>query len=558
MKNLLICLSALMVSAAGAMTITEVDVNGTKVRMFEEMVAMKDGVKLYTVGALPSDGAKVSICWERNPYVKEERANLQQLAAQATGYLNKGYTKIWQHCRGCGMSEGDWIQYDNERADGLAALEWLRTLPFYNGNIFVNGLSYLASVHWLYLDAQPADVKAAVLNVQDCNRYNILYRNGCFKSALHGNWYVGGYKKKDKSLKRDAKVGWDLLPLKDYSLKRLGERVPHLDNAFAHPRPEDAYWQTPEGGSESRRALLGSTIPVLMRTGWYDIYTEGIFDMWHEMPKERRANCCLIVDAFDHGGARPKDRTKDSPCYFPNGTRHDNQIPLLDWCTNSAHAAAKHGKILYYTLWRNDWHECEEFTDGPNMLRFNLCADRSLRTAVNSNSDAATTLVYNPTNAPTFPGSGCLFFGGMQAQPEPNFHSGVISYTSAPFKKDTCVRGRMRITLNVNCNCDDTTYFVRVSVKKSDGKWWTLRDDIKPLCWDAPYKLGSRASVTMRMGDHSFLLQRGDVLRVDVAGNAQGAFVAHTNFKGPFAEQTQRRVATSSIFETSFIELPCE
>ena len=38
------------------------------------------------------------------------------------------------------MSEGDWIPYDSERADGLAMLEWVRRLPWYNGEIFVEVL----------------------------------------------------------------------------------------------------------------------------------------------------------------------------------------------------------------------------------------------------------------------------------------------------------------------------------------------------------------------------------------------------------------------------------
>ena len=210
---------------------------------FEEMVPMPDGVKLYTYGIRPAPGTKCPIVIMRNPYVPEKPVDLAAFARKQSGNLARGYAYLVQHCRGCGMSEGDWIPYESERADGLALLEWVRKLPWYNGEIFLEGGSYLSSVHWSYLDTNPPDIKGACLSIQEVNRYNIAYRNGFFKAGLHGGWFAKGYKKKSHSLQRDKSVSFSDFPLLDFSKRYWGEAVPALDNKLAHPNRDDPFWR---------------------------------------------------------------------------------------------------------------------------------------------------------------------------------------------------------------------------------------------------------------------------------------------------------------------------
>ena len=162
---------------------------------FEEMVAMPDGVRLYTYGVRPAQGVKCPIVIQRNPYMKNAKIDLNAYLKSQRANLKRGYAYIMQHCRGTGVSEGEWVPYEQERTDGLAFLEWVRARPWYNGEIFLEGGSYGASVHWSYLDTNPPDVKGAWLTVQEVDRYNIIYRNGFFKIGLHGGWFVKGYKK---------------------------------------------------------------------------------------------------------------------------------------------------------------------------------------------------------------------------------------------------------------------------------------------------------------------------------------------------------------------------
>lgn len=85
------------------------------------------------------------------------------------------------------------------------------------------------------------------------------------------------------------------------------------------------------------------------------------------------------------------------------------------------------------------------------------------------------TLVFNydPTDPPAFKGEGCL---------AENFddRKDVVSVQTPPFPKDTFVKGEMKLKLSVESNCQDTSFYVRISIKKPQYTYG-LRHDIPPL-----------------------------------------------------------------------------
>ncbi len=100
--------------------------------------------------------------------------------------------------------------------------------------------------------------------------------------------------------------------------------------------------------------------------------------------------------------------------------------------------------------------------------------------------------------------------------------------------------------------------YVRVSVRKDDGKWYLLRDDIISLSFaGGPCKAGEERRVAFRFADHAFRLEPGDILRLDVAG-ASPHFAPHPNVAGDAFACATPKVARITIDpDRSFIELPC-
>ena len=530
-----------LLSLLAAVAVQSAVTNGVEVRWFEDMMPAKDGVKLYTYGAVPKEGVRCPVVIERNPYVKERRIDGPAFARGQTDALKRGYAHVVQHVRGAGVSEGKRVPYEHEREDGLALLEYVRKLPWYNGEIYLAGGSYLSTVHWTYLDTNPPDVKGAFLAIQEVDRYNVCYRNGFFKTALHGGWFVKEFWKTDHELTRNRDVKFSDFPLIDFATRYWGRPEPSFDNVIRHPRPDDPFWKSFEIGSgiDCRFALLKSTMPVLLKTGFYDIYTEGICDMWRETPAARRANCALLIDAYDHGG-RLSAEMKGTLGEFPDGARADERVEAMDWFdairAGRPCSGAATNRTRYYALWENAWHEADALTDGPRRIAFRL-------------GEGERSYVYDPKRPlPSFPGSGGICFGGMRFQPEPNFRDDVLSFVLPPLAERLDVRGRMTAKLAVASDCEDTCFYVRVSVKKPDGKWYLLRDDITSLSFQlGDYAPGSKRVLAFRFADHAFRLERGDVLRVDVA-SASSQFAPHANVKGDQFAVREPKVAHNRVF----------
>ena len=102
------------------------------------------------------------------------------------------------------------------------------------------GGSYTSSVHFVTAPFAE-DIKGAVLEVQDCERYNCNYRNGFYKMGLHGGWYVGMYKKKSNLKKNFTPASYNMLPLSEFSKTVLCEKAEDFDEILKHPDKNDSF-----------------------------------------------------------------------------------------------------------------------------------------------------------------------------------------------------------------------------------------------------------------------------------------------------------------------------
>ncbi|MBO5958486.1 MAG: CocE/NonD family hydrolase, partial [Lentisphaeria bacterium] len=202
----------------------------------EQMMPMRDGVRLYTLIVRPANMEKVPLILQRTPY-GGTRPVFQETCDWFYSSFKNGFGVVLQHCRGTGRSEGKNLTYQQEEKDGLDTLEIICSLPYCNGDIYPNGGSYLSTVHLAYLKHAPACIKGCVLAVQDDSRYNIAYRNGFLKCGLHGGWFAKMYDKRaDKNYTEDS---FRMLPMIDFSKTVFGEPVPLFDNVLMHPNQND-------------------------------------------------------------------------------------------------------------------------------------------------------------------------------------------------------------------------------------------------------------------------------------------------------------------------------
>jgi len=507
-----------------------------------------NGANLFTVVCLPQGDEAVPTVILRNPYVDEEehmdeeeisRKKMQEYQA----WLEHGYAVVFQHCRGRGKSTGDCVPYIYEREDGLFLQNWIRKQPFYNGELYLCGGSYTASVHFVTAPFAE-DIKGAVLQVQDCERYNCNYRNGFYKIGLHGSWYVNMYKKKSIREKNYTAERFQMLPLSGFSKAVFGESAEDFDEILKHPDKKDDFWHTRYGGGEARRAIQHANIPILLVTGFYDIYTGGVFDMWNTLDAETKSKSALAVHPFEHGC-----NGHLQPVNFENGNigRAFGNYPVqwMDSIRGKSEPPFEKGKVTYYKLFGQTWC-CDDFREAEQFRTIGL-------------GTGTVSYSYDPNHPASFPGGLSANFGGNAWQDPPNLRSDIVTVYTPEFTEDTFIKGKITAKLKVTSDCEDTCFYLRISLCKAEGDYG-LRDDINQISnFCEAYVPGTETDMDFSFDEHAIVIQKGEKLRVDISSSAFPHYVRHTNCKGLFSEQTTAKTAVNSVvLDQSYLKLPID
>lgn len=511
--------------------------------VYHEYLQAKDAL-LYTIAMLPNDKGSFPIVLLRVPYVdayereKEETVDALVLA-QYEKWLDHGYAVVFQHCRGRGKSTGDFIPYVNEREDGLMLLEWVRKQKFYAGEIYLTGRSYYTSVHYC-IAPFAEDVKGAVFEVQDNERYNGCYRNGFYKIGLNGGWYMRNVHKKSCVMRNYVPEAFHLLPLSDFTRTVLGKAEENMDEVLMSPWKSD-FHKTRISTASPKDVVKNATIPILLVTGFYDIYTGGIFDTWNSLSDERKSECALLVSPYDHSL-----KSDNQPIVFEKGNLLEQfgeyQIKWFDYIRQKGEPPVEPGKVTYYKLFGNEWC-CDDFDAPAKTIRMML-------------GEGIKSYVYNPYAPATFKGGLCTNFGGAAFQDPPNSRYDILSFYSEEFNEDILVKGKMRARLCVKSDCEDTCFYMRISLAKKEGDYG-LRDDIHSVAGvDAHYIPGSELMMDFTFDEHAFVIHKGERLRFDVSSSAFPLYVRHTNQKGHYALQREAKIATNTVLcEKSYVEI---
>ncbi len=490
-----------------------------------------ENAELFTLVSIPNEQGKFPTFIMRSPYMDkyenvEENEILAEFKKEQEIWAEKGWAVVLQHCRGRGKSSGEFIPYIHERADGLALQQWIRKQPFYNGELYLVGGSYTTTVHFLTAPFA-TDIKGAIFGIQDCNRYNLNYRNGQYKMGLVGGWYAEQYKKKTKPERNYTVDTFKTLPLIDFPKIVFDESVEDFENSLLSPDGTDDFWKTPE-----RNAIKNANIPILLQTGFYDIYTGGIFDMWNEMDEQTRSKSALLVHPYDHDG-----NSANQPIQFENdtltGSYKDLYINWFESIRGKEKSILEKGKVTYYKLFGAKW-ETDEFAHPKKQMTFTL-------------GTGEITYRYNPYNPATFQGGLSTNFGGTAWQDKPNSRYDILSFYTPEFTKDIFVKGKMKAKLCVKSTCEDTCFYVRISLAKAEGDYG-LRDDINQISnFCADYKAGEELEMDFTFDEHAFVIHKGERLRVDISSSAFPWYVPHTNNKGLYSIQTVAKVADNTV-----------
>jgi predicted acyl esterase len=248
----------------------------------------------------------------RTPYGRGIR-----LRILARALAHQGFHVVVQSCRGTYDSGGTFEPMRHERDDGLDTLEWLRRQPWYTGDLFTFGPSYVGFVQWaLAADAAP-DLKAMATIVTAADFRRSTYAGGSFSLDTVLTWAALLSAQRGPRLANFVELrrgqprlhrGLAHLPLSEADVVATGERVPFVRDWLAEP--DDDYWD--QRGHTVDRV----TAPVLMVGGWYDIFLPWQLDDYAAL-RAAGARPRLTIGPWTHGSfGLVRESIRESVAFF--------------------------------------------------------------------------------------------------------------------------------------------------------------------------------------------------------------------------------------------------
>lgn len=500
-----------------------------------------DESKLFTMIALPAPDGKFPTIICRSPYVKSaveksENELTQDFLQAYSDYVERGYAVVFQHCKGCGKSTGEFIPYVHEREDGISLRQWIRTGSFYNGELFLMGASYTASLHYATAPFEE-DIFGAIFEVQDSERYRLWYRNGQMRKG-HANWHFDLYKSKSLTNKNFSMQSFSELPLKGLSKRALGEYAEDFEKMLLARFPNHEFWQSRNGGIETRDAVTNANIPILLTTGYNDFYIGGVFEMWNKMDAQTKKQSALLVSPYNHGDGYDVS----SGLSFPRGKRveqfgKDYKLDWLEHIRKNTPIGYEKGVITYYRTFENEWQS--DFYKNPT------------KNVTIKLGEFARSFEYDPYNPTAFASEGRM-------ENEVCSDKFIRVYTK-PLEKDVFVKGQMKVFLVVSSSCEDSSFYVRVAIKKPQGKY-VLRHDVTSLSYQiGSYRANEKVEIEFCFDEHAFSLKKDECLQVDIASTDDNTYVSHTNTVGEYHLKTEAKTAKNTVYlDESYLILPIE
>ena len=352
----------------------------------EQMIAMRDGVKLFTAIYSPRDvSRKYPVMLFRTPYsVAPYGADAyKESLGPSSLFQNERYIFVYQDVRGRLMSEGE---YENvrphkpkksgpkdidESTDTYDTIEWLvKNVPNNNGRVGMWGISYPGFyVSMGIIDAHPA-LKAASPQAPIADWFigDDFHHNGALFLAHTFNFFAifGPPRPKPTTefpprFNHGTPDGYqfflDLGPLSEVNNKHFKDQIAFWNEAISHPNYDD-FWK-------ARNVLphLKNIRPAVMTVGgWFD--AEDLYGALKTYEAIEKSNPgiynTLVMGPWFHGGWSRSDGDFLGNVRFDLKTsvhyRENVELPFFN-CILKDKCDRKLPEALIFETGSNKWRE---------------------------------------------------------------------------------------------------------------------------------------------------------------------------------------------------------
>jgi uncharacterized protein len=476
----------------------------------EEMIPMRDGVKLKTVILVPRGATRAPILLSRTPYGASSRisknasSHLSELIGNSDAaddaVLNGGYIRVLQDIRGKHGSEGEYMMTRplqgplnttnvDHSTDTYDTIDWLvKNIPETNGKVGILGISYDGFTSLMALVHPHPALRAAVpINAMvDGWMGDDWFHNGAFRldsltyihtqEATRGSelpWWTDHYDDYDTWL--SAGSAGEMARL--HGLEQIG----FARKLMNHPAYDD-FWQGQ--ALDKILAKQGITVPtMLVHSLWdqEDIY--GNIAVWKALKAQRpeTPDLYLVIGPWYHHQQR-LDGSSLGPLRFGSDTaqyfREQLLRPFFDHYLKDDAPPLQIAPVTAFETGTNHWQSLKAWPSGCNNgcaidhQKLFLQSGGTLRSSASGEANANDSYVSDPAKpVPYLPRpihvAGTERPGSWQTwlvadQRDMSSRTDVLSFTSAALKEPLKISGEPIANLIASTTGTDGDFVVKL------------------------------------------------------------------------------------------------
>jgi putative CocE/NonD family hydrolase len=589
------------------------------------MVKMRDGVHLATDVYRPAADGKplpgpFPVILERTPYGREHVSRSEISVANskpktraevAQFFVSRGYVVVYQDCRGRYDSEGEFVKYLSDGADGYDCCAWIVGQPWCNGKIGTMGLSYAAHTQGALGCMNPPGVAAMFL---DSGGFSNAYQGGIRQGGAfelkqvtwgYNNGLVSPIVQKDPVR---------LAEMKAIGLRAWFARMPwKRGHSPLTPVPEYedyVYDQWEHGTFDGFWKQVGiyaagyydqfTDAPMVHMSSWYDPYPRTATENHIGLSRRKKGPVRLILGPWTHGD-RSLTYAGDvdfGPSATLDGSLATDYLALRlrwfdAWLKGEANGVAEEPTVRLFVMgggsgkknaagrmdhggaWRaeKDWpipdaRNTPYYLHGSGVLAPALPAAGVEPVSFDFDPEhPVPTIGGNVTSgAPVMEGGaydqteGPHFFGSREPYMPLAVRPDVLVFETPVLTADTEVTGAIEAKIWVSSDRVDTDVTIKLidvyppSADYPQGFAMNLTDGILRLryrnSWEKPEMLqpGTPVEVTVTTFPTSNLFKQGHRIRLDVSSSNFPHFDVNPNTGAPEGQGLTRQTARNTVY----------
>lgn len=434
---------------------------------------------------------------------------LSMTTLYARPFASRGYQVLFVSCRGTFGSGGEFDPARTEEVDGRGVVDWLRNQDWYTGSFATIGGSYMGFTQWALLCDPPKDMVAAVVTVSPHDYSRHYWGTGSLNLDVIG-WSEAvahqeetGFWATIRKLNSPRRIRpvLDGVPLAEATDTYFNQFAPWLKYRLTHSDLSDPYYKPMQYG----RALESAKIPVLLVSGWYDVFFGQTMEQYTRL-RESGCEVALTVGPWTHIGAA-------------NAITFRQTFDWLEEHLSRRNKNSRPSAVQAYVTGANEWRDLPKWPPPTTLYELYLQPSYELSNAKPYLEISSSSFTFNPQHPTPTIGGNLLYGGGSVDDSALAVDTDVLAFTTEPLERDIELLGKATVELIHSSDNPNVDLFVRLSEVDAKGRSHNITETYRRL---DPNRELDIVVLTLYDRGHRFI--KGTRIRLIICGGCHPHF----------------------------------